>query len=80
MLKSYGNVIWLDLPGHGKSQPISRYTMHDLSSLIVNICKAQDLKNICLVGLNNGANIAIDAVVKQGLNIQKLILIDPPIF
>jgi hypothetical protein len=54
--------------------------MRDLSSIIAAICRKLSLKNICLIGLNNGANIAIDTVLHQSLAIKTLILIDPPIF
>jgi pimeloyl-ACP methyl ester carboxylesterase len=80
MLKEFGDVVLLDLPGSGKSHPVSSYKMRDLSSIIAAICKELSLKNICLIGLNNGANIAIDAVLYQSFKIKKLILIDPPIF
>jgi len=79
-LKKFGNIIQLDLPGCGKSRPISSYKMRDLSSIISMICKKLSLKNICLIGLNNGANIAIDTVLSHSLAIEKLVLIDPPIF
>jgi pimeloyl-ACP methyl ester carboxylesterase len=79
-LRKFGDVIQLDLPGSGKSQPISSYKMGDLSSLIAAICGKLSLKNICLIGLNNGANICIDTALNRSLNIEKLILIDPPIF
>lgn len=80
MLKQFGDIVQLDLPGSGKSHPISSYKMRDLSSVIATICRKLSLKNICLIGLNNGANIAIDTVVNQSLAVEKLILIDPPIF
>src|SRR5690348_9574533 len=80
VLKKFGTIIQLDLPGCGKSSPISSYKMGDLSSIISMICKKLSLKNICLIGLNNGANIAIDTVLNHSLPIKGLILIDPPIF
>ena len=80
MLRLFGDVVQLDLPGSGKSHPISSYKMRDLSSVIAAICRKLSLKNICLIGLNNGANIAIDTALHQSLAIEKLILIDPPIF
>lgn len=80
MLRKFGDVVQLDLPGSGRSHPISSYKMGDLSSIIAAICRKFSLKNICLIGLNNGANIAIDTVLHQSLQIEKLILIDPPIF
>src|SRR5262245_8563132 len=80
MLREFGDVVQLDLPGSGKSRPVSSYKMGDLSSLIATICRQLSLKDICLIGLNNGANIAIDTTLHQSLAIEKLILIDPPIF
>lgn len=80
LLKKFGTIIQLDLPGHGKSAPISSYKMGDLSSIISMICKTLSLKNIYLIGLNNGANIAIDIALNHPLAIKGLILIDPPIF
>ncbi|MBI2742601.1 MAG: alpha/beta hydrolase [Chlamydiales bacterium] len=79
-LRKFGDVIQLDLPGSGKSQPISSYTMRDLSSIIARVCEKLSLENICLIGLNNGANIAIDMVLNHSLAIERLVLIDPPIF
>ncbi len=79
-LRKFGDVVLLDLPGSGKSHPISSYKMKDLSLIIAMICRKLALKNICLIGLNNGANIAIDTVLHQSLAIERLILIDPPIF
>jgi pimeloyl-ACP methyl ester carboxylesterase len=80
MLKKFGSVVQLDLPGCGKSPPISSYKMEDLSSIISMICKKLSLKNIYLIGLNNGANIAIETALNHSLAISGLILIDPPIF
>lgn len=80
LLKKYGNVIWLDLPGHAKSEGIPSYQMSDLSAIINQICENLSLNNICLIGLNNGANIVIDVAINYLLPIKKLILIDPPIF
>ena len=80
LLRKFGNVIQLDLPGCGKSHPITSYKMEDLSSIISAICAKLSLNNICLIGLNNGANIAIDSVLNQKVPVKRLILIDPPIF
>ncbi|CAN5388874.1 alpha/beta hydrolase [soil metagenome] len=80
LLKKYGDVIWLDLPGHSESKGISRYQMSDLSSIVNQICKNLFLKNICLIGLNNGADIVIDIAINYPLPIKNIILIDPPIF
>ncbi len=80
MLKKYGNVIQIDLPGHGTSATINNYDMNTLSDFVIQICKNLSLKNIGLIGLNNGANIVIDIAAKNALPIDCSILIDPPIF
>lgn len=80
LLKKYGNVIQLDLPGHGSSAKIPRYQMQDLSSLVSKIIKDLSLKNICLIGLNNGANIVVDTLMNDSLPVSSAILIDPPLF
>lgn len=80
LLRQYGDVTQFDVPGSGKSQPVSSYKMRDLSAIVAMICKQLFLRNICLVGLNNGANIAIETALHSQLPIDKLILIDPPIF
>ena len=80
LLKKYGNVIWLDLPGHGESQCVSGYQMNDLSLIVNKICENLTLQNICLIGLNNGADIVIDIAFNYSLQIKSIILIDPPLF
>jgi pimeloyl-ACP methyl ester carboxylesterase len=79
-LKRYGNVIWLDLPGHGKSESLNSYEMADLAMLIKQICEKLSLNNLCLIGLNNGAGIIIETVANHSLPMHSIILIDPPIF
>ncbi len=80
LLKKYGNVIQLDLPGHGSSGVISSYKMKDLSLIVAQICKDLALRNICPIGLNNGAGIVIELVLNHPLPIKNITLIDPPIF
>ncbi len=80
LLKKYGDIMWLDLPGHNGSEGISSYQMKDLSSIVSVICKNFSLKNICLIGLNNGADIVLDVALNYSLPIKNIILVDPPIF
>lgn len=80
LLKKYGNVILLDLPGHGRSQAIASYAMDKLSLIIKAICEGLSLENIYFIGLNNGANIIVDVALNHRLPIKNIILIDPPIF
>lgn len=80
VLKKFGDVILLDLPGHAQSGVLTSYGMHDLATIIEQVCKQLKLINICLVGLNNGADIAIETAVSFALPVHSLILIDPPLF
>ncbi len=80
MLLNHGNILLLDLPGHGSSQVSKNNSIDDSSALIFNICRQYSLKHICLIGLNNGANIAINTANANKTMFSKLILIDPPIF
>ncbi len=80
MLGQFGDVIQIDLPGHGKSEVTASYKIADLSALIVEMCTQLSLKNVCLIGLNNGANIAIEMFLRSSMEINGLILLDPPIF
>jgi pimeloyl-ACP methyl ester carboxylesterase len=80
MLKTMGNVIVLDLPGHGASAVSASNGIDASSDLIINVAKEMNLDNICLVGLNNGATIALHTVAQDKLDIHSLILIDPVLF
>lgn len=80
VLRKFGDVIWLDLPGHSKSKGLVGFQMDELSFILSQICEKLRLKNVCLVGLNNGANIVINTVLNYSLPINCLILIDPPLF
>lgn len=80
LLKKYGDVIWLDLPGHGESKGMASYQMSDLSLLVSQACQKISLNHICLMGLNNGADIVLDITLNHSLPIKKIILIDPPLF
>ncbi|MCH9621377.1 MAG: hypothetical protein S4CHLAM20_07970 [Chlamydiia bacterium] len=80
MLREFGDVIWLDLPGSGESEVISSYKMEDLAKIIEKICGEMSLDNICLIGLNNGSNVAIETTLRGNIKLKNLIVIDPPIF
>lgn len=79
-LKKRGGILLLDLPGHGSSAPRSKNTIEDSADVIYEICQQFALKNIVLLGLNNGANIALQTCHQHDLPIHSLVLIDPPLF
>ncbi|MDC0535485.1 alpha/beta hydrolase [Francisellaceae bacterium] len=79
-LKAFGNIYLLDLPGHGKSVPQPNNRIEDSANIIESIIKEDTLEQVILIGLNNGANIAIESYQQNYQVIEKLILIDPPLF
>jgi pimeloyl-ACP methyl ester carboxylesterase len=80
MLLRHGSVVLLDLPGHGSSVPRNQNSINHSSDIIEEICKYYVLDNVWLVGLNNGASIAINIDHMQHLTLSGMILIDPPLF
>jgi pimeloyl-ACP methyl ester carboxylesterase len=80
MLKKHGDVLCLDLPGHGESGSAQHGGIEETSVLISEICREQALSNVCLIGLNNGGNIALDIASKALVPVERLVLIDPPLF
>jgi pimeloyl-ACP methyl ester carboxylesterase len=79
-LKKLGNVILLDLPGHGASRPSTNTSIADSATRVEQLALSLSLDNICLVGLNNGGNIALQIYCQQQITVKALILIDPPLF
>lgn len=79
-LLRYGDVILFDLPGHGESKPIKDNGIQHSSKLIARISQFYSLDNIWLIGLNNGANIALNTLQNNLIEISGMILIDPPLF
>ena len=80
MLKKHGDVTLLDLPGHGRSAPSTNNDISTLSEIICKLILKNKLSNVVLIGLNNGANIALSAFCSQLISIKKMILVDPPLF
>src|SRR5262245_20844146 len=80
LLKKYGDITWFDLPGHGSSEFLNSYKMEDLAMFVKRICENLSLNNLCMIGLNNGADIIIEIILRYNLPIHSIILIDPPIF
>ena len=79
MLLKHGNVVLIDLPGHGASAVSNQNSINHSSELIHEICTYYGLDNIWLIGLNIGANIAINTAHTQHLTLSGMILIDPPL-
>lgn len=72
-------VLSVDLRGHGESdKPEQNYTVENFAEDIVYLCQAHSIKNVVFVGLNYGANVAIEVANISSLP-SHLVLIDPPI-
>jgi pimeloyl-ACP methyl ester carboxylesterase len=78
--KNY-RVIAMDLPGHGKSAALHReYSLARLAGVVSQFCAKLNLSSVTLIGLNNGANLAIEIADQGRLALKALVLIDPPLF
>lgn len=78
-LSKLGKVLTLDLKGHGAS-PKSEgdYKFSTLAKEIKQLCDQNGIKNATVVGLNIGANIALELALNSDL-VAALVLIEPPI-
>ena len=77
-----GKVFAIDLPGHGMTKAINKeYSILEYAEIVIEFIKKLNLNNICLIGLNNGANIGIEILNNyEDEFIDELVLIDPPLF
>ncbi len=72
-------VLNVNLRGHGESdKPDQNYTVETFAEDIIYLCQAHNIKQAVLIGLNYGANIAIEIANISSL-VSHLVLIDPPI-
>lgn len=79
-LSTFAKTLSIDLLGHGLS-PASKtdYSIKSQAEEILQLAESLNIKNSILIGLNYGANIAIEiANIAPGFS-NRLILIDPPI-
>ena len=76
----FGRVLSMDLRGHGSSdKPAQSYTTRGYADDITYLCQRQGISKAVFVGLNYGANVAIELTTTSSL-VSHLVLIDPPIF
>lgn len=80
-LSKHGTVYAIDMPGHGHSlAKKNTYSTLDFANLIAGIIKKLNLKNIYLLGLNNGANVSLELSLNKNVDIKQLLLIAPLLF
>lgn len=78
-LSHMAQVLSVDLRGHGESdKPEQSYTVENFAEDIIYLCQAHDIKKAVVIGLNYGANVAIELANISTL-VSHLVLIDPPI-
>lgn len=81
ILKNICRVIAIDLPGHGKSSAnLPTYSIKEYADVIIQFCSKLGIEKINIIGLNNGANIAVEIANLNTSLVKNLILIDPPLF
>jgi pimeloyl-ACP methyl ester carboxylesterase len=72
-------VLNVDLRGHGDSdKPEQNYTVKSFAEDIIYLCQSHNIKKAIFIGLNYGANVAIELANISSLA-SHLVLIDPPI-
>lgn len=75
-----GKVIVPDLLGHGESdKPSIEYTIPLFAETCLELCQLEQLGPTVLIGLNYGADIAIEMARLAPLRFTHLILIEPPL-
>ncbi len=77
-LKKWGEVLLVDLPGHGQSNPIKNPTLSNIVETIFKACKDQGYKKMHLIGLNYGACLAIEWGFSHTDSVVSMALLDPP--
>ena len=72
----YNKPLIIDLPGHGDSKGSSSNSIESYSQFLLNALKDYDLKDLSLCGHSMGGLVALDMVLKHGLSINELILVN----
>lgn len=80
LLAAGHNVIAVDYPGHGDSEPIRKhYSVEAYADFIVGFMDALKLKSASVLGSSIGGAVAIDLGVRYAANIDKLFVVESPV-
>ena len=61
IFSNIGKVFAIDLPGHGLTKTMDKqYSILKYAKIIRKFIEKLSLNNVCLIGLNNGANIKLN--------------------
>ena len=72
----YNKPLIIDLPGHGDSKGSSSNSIESYSQFLVNALKDYDLEDFSLCGHSMGGLVALDIVLKHGLAVKEVILVN----
>jgi pimeloyl-ACP methyl ester carboxylesterase len=72
-------VIIMDLPGFGKSDPINNLTFDDFSQILKTILDELMIRKVTLMGFCLGAAISLDFTLKYNKHVDNLVLIEPTV-
>ena len=78
-LLELGDFLLWDLPAHGQSPATEEPLQQRYAKCLLELCREQHLDQVVMIGLNNGANIVLEAILMDSLPIEGAILIDPPL-
>lgn len=81
MLAEHSNVLGLDLPGYGLSEPLrAKHTLSNYAHFLDEFCATTEFHKVNVVGHSFGADIALVFAALHPDRVDKLVLISPVIF
>lgn len=79
LVRAKYNVLRFDLPGHGKSAHISKYSLEIYLDYIKKILKTLEIQNYSVIGHSMGAILSCMLFSERNNGIEKVVLLDPPL-
>lgn len=81
LLAEHHNILGLDLPGYGLSEPLKRkHTLKNYAHFLDDFCATTEFHKITVVGHSFGADIAIMFAAMHPDKVEKLVLVSPVLF
>ena len=81
LLAEHYNVLGLDLPGYGLSEPLNeRHSLQNYARFLNNFCATTEFHKVNVVGHSFGADVAIVFAALFPERVNKLVLISPVIY
>lgn len=81
LLSEHYNILGLDLPGYGLSEPLrERHSLKNYANFLNTFCGATEFHKVNVVGHSFGADIAIVFAALFPKRVNKLVIISPVVF